>query len=160
DSIVHLKKATALIPDKPEAWRNLATVYQTQGKLPEAMACLKELVAHCPGGTAVDEAKGTIASMEAELQSEKQGSPVDAPDYFDHATKGNPYKWAASAMPIKVFVQTPHDVRKYVPAFRDCLLKAFDQWASASPQIKFKFVDKKEDADIDCSFSDSPNQLS
>lgn len=162
EAITHLLKAIELNPDAPEAWNNLATVYQTQGKLQKAIDAYTELLKHYSDGPMAEKARASITLLSKELI--KQGRAISnssTPDYFEQATMGKPRHWSASKMPLKVFVEPAGKLPDYKPFYEKTLRQAFDEWASASRGlVGFSFVNNINEAVIVCRFVNNQEKLS
>lgn len=162
DAIKHLKKAIELAPNMPEPRENLGTLYQTQGRLDEAIQAFQALIDRSPSGHIKDKADAAIAMLKKERDRQKLAkSPPDAADYLDHSTLNEPMKWKDADIPIRVYIHPTTNVLNYSESFGVILRKSLDEWTEATKgRIKFKLVDRLEDAQIDCRFTADEKQLS
>ncbi len=97
-------------------------------------------------GLEMEQAKRKLIGDTNSLDSYAKTTPPDAP------------KWASLAKPLKVFVPASSTASGYLPQYRTILIDGFKKWEQMSgAKVRFEFVEKLEDADIDCQWSDDVN---
>lgn len=162
-AIDHLKDAIALDASKPAPWVNLASAFQMSGKLKESVATYNEFVRRFPQDQLAAKAKDLADHLAEEANDQSMIDKVaglkDAIDYFAYATKQKPIRWNSAKGPLKVYISNGSGIKGYKSDYSTMLKSAFSTWSDASGQtVKFVFVTSQDGADIDCNWSNNPEE--
>ena len=158
------KTALELNPHMPEATLNLAGCYQSIGANADAIRWYTTYLSE----KNIEEAqRKQINDIIVALQSanQKPFSDPKSEDYLANITAEGTYRWAKEKLPIRVFIQNAEivngkSVGGFKQSFRTALLSAFDDWCHASgDRIKYQIVPDKEHADIYCTFTSDPLEV-
>lgn len=153
-AILELETARNLNPNSAASWMTLAGLYQTQGRIRDAIATFKEFLRRFPN----DREAGKVATLVQGLEREKLiESPSSPDDYLMEVTRDGLFRWSAEKMPLKVYVGPGNAILGYKPQFLDILKKSFTDWSQASNGVvTFTFVDDPINNDIECTWSGDP----
>jgi len=165
-AITELEAALALNPNLAPTWLTLGGLYQSTGQLDKAIQTYRGFTSRFPN----DRDAKKIASLAAGLEGERarlqalyaqtgQPKPSDA-DYFVEVTREGVIRWQAQQMPLRIYIAPGDGIPGYRPQFTDLLKQSFDSWSQASNGlIRFALVEKPEQAQIVCQWSNDPNKF-
>lgn len=168
-AIEHLRLSISIDPSRSAPWVNLASSFQTTGKLKECVQTYKEYLKRFPDDALALKAKDLVKHLETETaeqaaveQSIASGKDSSSgADYFAFTTVSGTVKWADAKLPLKVYVATGTRVPGFRPEYQGIMNDAFKAWSTASlDKVKFEFVNKAEGADIDCVWTNDYSQVS
>ena len=84
-----------------------------------------------------------------------------ANDYLAYLATDGFHRWPISQLPLKVYIAPADHVKGYRAEFNDELIESFQEWSQATyGVVAFRFVDKRQEANITCEFVDDPRRLS
>jgi Tfp pilus assembly protein PilF len=150
---VQYQEALKLRPTMYACTLNLGQCFLAMGENNEAVKSFKQYVKLQPDSPHVPAVKQMIASL-VNLKNEG-GRDVDGKDYLESAEKSGSYRWAASKLPLRVFIEDGKGVSGAKASYQNFVSDAFDQWAAASgDRIAWTRVFDKAQADIVCGWSD------
>lgn len=186
EALPHLLFAYKLDPNEPAVLQSLGASYQLQGNFETAISVYNEYLARFPSATdaafisdlithlKMESAKsaiaktttavgnGKIAHVAASAQQANAAGLATSPESNGQAAGQNNldstqnYSWKKRH--VKVYVQPATDVTGYRPSFDVILRDSFRNWSQAGV-ISFEFVPRKEDADIECIWTDDVKKL-
>jgi tetratricopeptide (TPR) repeat protein len=169
DAAVEADAAYKLAPDKPEPLLAKAGVCQAMGNLTEALADYKQFTAKFPDHRLATQAKAYVKDLTAEIKAQKiagesaRRNGGSTNDYFDYATVEAITKWTPDKFPLKVYIppdQQAQSVSGYLDTFDEFLKAAFEEWqAKTNGTVRFTYVDKPQEANIECRWTDDPSQV-
>lgn len=144
-------KYLKLVLDEPSLCNDIALIelgiaYQMSGDTDKAIETYRLAWDRYPTkiSTAESRAWGNLLKHEPECARREK-------DYMPFATAIWTVKWSASRMPLKVFIDETGVDSKVASKYRPELMRAFDEWTTASTgKIKFSIVESKDAADIVC----------
>jgi predicted Zn-dependent protease len=170
------KKAIELNPSLDSAWITLGGLYQSMGRLDDAIVVYKEFEERFASNreiastrdkvkelrSGLEAERDRLARMRQENQALQKAYPIkeallNAPmqsaldDYLPEATRPGIVRW--SKMPIKVYFHDSRGVPGYKQAWGAILKQSFRDWETASNgTVKFEFVDELTDpfSGIEC----------
>lgn len=166
EAIDHLRVAIALDDSRSAPWVNLASAFQTSGRLKDSVETYKEYLRRFPNDGLADMARDLCKHLaeEANEQAEVEKAIASAPaanDYFPYTTVSGTIKWVDAKQPVKVYVASGKGVPGYKSEFQGIMNESFNNWAIASNnKVKFEFVGKKEGSDIECIWTNDHSQVS
>lgn len=171
-AISEFKTAISLNPDLDAAWLTLGGLYQSVGKLDDALATYNEFLKRFDNPklrpdltTACTNVKNLAKGLEAEQQRLKVArdqtaqlrkgylagesstllnapAQSDSDDYIPEATRQG-HIYRWTKMPIKVYIADAKGVPGYKPAWGAILKQSFHDWERGSGgKVKFEFVDE------------------
>lgn len=164
EALKQLKAATEC-PDPPDCvYGALASMYQSTGRLGEAIDTYQRFLEHAETEGDKKTTKAIIELLTKERERQKTTGTGEAEkDYFVNAQGQYVTKsfWTQWHMPLKVYIDPDlSDVDSYSPNYDTLLKQAFSDWSKASNEkITFHFVNSKDDCDIDCKWVGVPEQL-
>lgn len=158
EAIEHLKVSIALDPTRSAPWVNLASSFQTTGRLKDCVETYKEYLQRFPNDSLASKARELVNHLQEEVDEQESVEKTLAvvhenpkADYFAYTTSGGTVKWDASHSPIKVYIGSGHKVPGFKTEYQGIMTDAFNNWATASQdKVKFDFVTKPEGSDIEC----------
>lgn len=156
-AILELETARNLNPNSAASWMTLAGLYQTQGRISQAIATFKEFLRRFPN----DREAGKVATLVQGLEKEKLiESPSSPDDYLMEVTRDGLFRWSKEKMPLKVYIGPGNTIVGYKPQFLDILKKSFSDWSQVSNgMVSFVFVDDPINNDIECTWSGDPGSF-
>jgi tetratricopeptide (TPR) repeat protein len=189
-AISELKQAIQLAPNEPNAWLYLGGIYQTNGQLDLAIPAFTEFINRFPTNPDAPKIRMMVQGLIKEnasrplgqsvVRSEEQSIPRSLgsessnasvkqviadekskpDDYFLETTAQGVYRWPASSMPIKVYINSSAGVPFYKNEYGEILRRAFTDWAKLSEgRVQFAFVRESADADIECIWTNNREHL-
>lgn len=167
EAIEHLKVAISLDPTRSAPWVNLASSFQTSGRLKDCVETYQEYLRRFPNDSLASKASELVKHIQEEVneQSSVEKSlavthETGKNDYFAYTTAGGTLKWSPNHSPIKVHIGNGARVPGYKTEFQGIMNDAFNNWALASQdKVKFEFVPKPEGADIECVWTNDYSQV-
>ncbi len=168
EAIEHLKTSISLDPSRSAPWVNLASSFQTSGRLKDCVETYKEYLRRFPSDNLALKATELVKHLQEEVDEQQSVEKTLAvvhdnakADYFAYTTSGGTTKWNPTHSPIKVFVGNGNKVPGYKTEYQGIMTDAFNNWALASQdKIKFDFVTKPEGADIECVWTNDYSKVS
>ncbi len=160
-AIEHLQRAVQLEPDSAAPLGMLASTYQGNGQLDEAIATYRAYVEKFPRENDASVVKVLADDLEKERNKQRRAEATgkSESDYLQYVTIEGKLRWANNRIPVKIFVASEHNVHGYRSEFSEIMHKCFDDWAkSGGPAVTF--VSSKKDSDIDCIFTDNFSAVS
>lgn len=159
EAIAVLKSLVEDDPSQSMAWATLGASYMSVGKIDDAIVCYRKFLVLEPNYREAARYKDLVKGLEAEAAKRKTTGTTQAADSYASSTPQGTAKWASFAQPFKVYVPATSTVRGYKPEYEKILIEAFKKWQSASnDKVRFEFVDKVENSDIDCVWKDDPTE--
>ncbi|MBX9568438.1 MAG: tetratricopeptide repeat protein [Candidatus Obscuribacterales bacterium] len=168
EAIDHLKTAIALDPSRSAPWVNLASSFQTSGRLKDCVETYREYLRRFPSDNLASKATELVKHLEEEVNEQQSVEKSLAVvhentknDYFAYTTSGGTTKWNPSHSPIKVYIGNGNKVPGYKTEYQGIMTDAFNNWTIASQdKVKFDFVSKPEGADIECIWTNDYSKVS
>lgn len=166
DAIEHLRIAIAIDPSRSAPWVNLASSFQTTGRLRDCVETYKEYLRRFPNDTLAEKARDLVKHLQTEADEQDAieklvASSKDASnDYFPFTTAGGTVKWTDDKLPLKIHIASGSRVPGYKSEFQGIMTDSFKTWGTASQdKIKFEFVNKPENANIECIWTNDYAQV-
>ncbi len=165
EALKHLNLATKQKDCPDSAYSNLATFYQTTGNLDAAIETYEQLRSKSrndEGEKSLERIDNTLFMLKRERQRRKEREGLEsASDYFADVTGKSAAHWSDWHMPLKVFIEPAEPtLAGYKSSFDSLLRKAFLDWEKASSKkIRFRYVNKREESDIECYWTNNPDLL-
>ena len=168
EAIDHLKTAISLDPTRSAPWVNLASSFQTSGRLKDCVETYKEYLHRFPSDNLASKATELVKHLEEEVNEQQSVEKSLAvvhenakANYFAYTTAGGTTKWNPTHSPIKVYIGNGNKVPGYKTEYQGVMTDAFNNWALASQdKVKFDFVSKPEGADIECVWTNDYSKVS
>lgn len=158
EAIVHLLHATKLDPNNDTAWTNLAGAYQAAHKLTEYREALEQFIKVAKDPTEKANAESQIKLLDEAIK--ERVTDNSETDYLQSTVAVGRERWPAERQPVKVYIEDGSNVPNYKPEFLKILKQSFTDWQAASgDRVKFAFVSKKDDADIDARWVNDPSEM-
>ena len=158
EAIIHLEKAKELNPNLASTWLSLGGLYQTEGRINDAIETYKQYTSRFPNDPMVGKVTSLIQGLEKEASF--SSSEESKEDYLREITRQGIVRWSQAKMPLSIYIEDGSKVPGYEAEFDALLKQSFDDWAKASNNlVTFKFVDSKADADIQCTWTNNPKDL-
>lgn len=165
-AIESFRKAISLNPALDSAWLTLGGLYQSMGKLDDALATYDEFITRFRSNAQLADSCKKVSQLMEGLQKEQKSlkstreataalaagyplknsvlnTPADSlhDDYLPEATRNGIVRW--SKMPIKVYMRDAHGVPGYKQAWGAILQQSFRDWEKASKGlVRFEFLDE------------------
>jgi len=166
EAIEQIEKSLATSKDLAPAWLSLAGLYQSQGKLPQAIATYKNFVKQFPQRPEVPRVTSILQLLERQL-AKQTGSPQQPNggteaenDYLTEVTRSGIRRWPDSRIPLKIFIESGRGVPGFRPSLESTLKQCFLDWATASNgRLNFLFLTEATSADITCAFTNDRKRL-
>lgn len=163
EAIVHLEKARKLNPKLASTWLSLGGLYQTEGRIYEALNTYKQYLSRFPNDPAAKKVSSLVKGLTSEAEAEGYtGSQKTQQEdnYLNEITRRGVVRWSASKMPLHIYIKPGDGVPEYKPEYYQLLIEAFKDWQKASSGlVSFKFVENKDSSDIQCSWTNNPKDL-
>lgn len=159
EAITVLKSLVEEDPSQSMAWATLGASYMSVGKIDDAIVAYRKFLVLEPNYKEAARYKDLVKGLEAEAAKRKTTGSTEASDSYASATPPGTAKWASFEKPLKVFVPATSTASGYKPQYEKILIDAFKKWQVATNEkVRFEFVDKKENSDIDCEWKDDPTE--
>lgn len=161
EAIQALEKARAINPNLDSTWMSLGGLYQTEGRLQDAVSAYNEFLKRFPKDPNVGKIQSIVKGLEKEIASAgSEGNNPEALDYIKQVTRKGTFRWDSAKMPLRVYIPDGQGAPGYRPEFADILKKSFTDWQEASGGlVRFAFVEKKEESNIEVSWTGDPKSL-
>jgi tetratricopeptide (TPR) repeat protein len=156
-----LIQATKDHPEAPEAWLDLATSYQSTGKITESLDCLRQFLKLAPH----HELAPKVHSMIILLQQDQQrragmGGNDQGDDYLADAVQSGTIRFAKDRMPVKIYLAPGATVPGFKPEYDEIVRQSFADWQAAAPEhLSFAYVPSAEAADITVTWTNDPTKM-
>ena len=166
EAIAQIKCAVEQEPDKASPLSMLASTYQGAGQLDNALSAYRLYMQKFAGESDVSFVRALVDDLDkvATIQKEvlaKNPGAANASDYLAFITARAKVRWIKNGTPVKVFIASGKGVRNFTPGFEKALRDSFAEWVSGTGGVlPIKFVGCKDQADIDCFFTDNFGQVS
>lgn len=167
DAIEHLRIAIMLDPTRTAPWVNLASSFQSTGRLKDCVQTYNEYLRRFPNDNLAVKARDLVQHLQVEADEqdavEKQiaSSGASSNDYFPFTTASGTIKWPQEKLPVKVYIASGLRVPGFKSEYQGIMNDAFKSWSTASGErMKFNFVDKADGADIDCLWTNDYSKVS
>lgn len=161
EALQELEKAKAMKPDLAATWVTLGGLYQSQGRIQDAIATYSEFLKRFPSHSEANKIQSLVNGLKREVNSGfiRKVDP-NATDYLGEL--GNSVKrWPPEKMPIKIYFKSGHGVPAFKPIYQQILEESVATWEQASQgAISFQRVDSPQKADIVCSWTNDPSTFS
>ncbi|MDZ4833482.1 MAG: matrixin family metalloprotease [Candidatus Melainabacteria bacterium] len=133
---------------------NLGLYCKDANRYEEGIAYLTKFAETASGDRKVN-ALSLIDSLRTE-QSKMGSFSNNDPDYLGQLLAENSaHSWAASRVPLKIYIEPTSSARGFLPGFPQIARNAFVIWYQASgKKLSFNFVDNVADADINVEWTD------
>ncbi|MBU6452286.1 MAG: tetratricopeptide repeat protein [Cyanobacteria bacterium REEB67] len=157
-----LVQCTEEHPDEAEAWANLATSYQSTGKIKESIESMKRYLKIAPQSAEAGRMRSRITLLEQEQQQRPQGADGNdmGADYLPDAKQGGLMRFTKQKMPLKVYFKPSESVPGYKSEFDEVVKQAFAAWQAALPELlTFAFVPSNDDSDISVVWTNDPSKM-
>lgn len=142
-------------PHDADYWFAAANACQHLHQFPSAHQYYKRFLKMERSGEKAEWARKAVEIIEARILKEPTG------DYFADATRSCFARWSDSSLPLKVFIHEDRSVTGYRSEYLSALKEAFEDWSAASQgKVQFVFTEKKREAQITCSWTDTASKLS
>lgn len=169
EGIAEVKKARALAPDAPEPMATSGALYQSCGRLQDAIDNYRLFTQRFPTHPLTPNVVSVIKQLEQEnakqqfiVKNLKPGEGTK--DYFPFATYDSVTKWTADKFPLKVHVPSDAEVAavgNYKPQYGQALRQSFQDWQQRSNNaVSFTYVPTSAEANIDCVWTNNPANVS
>lgn len=161
EAIQALEKARAINPNLDSTWMSLGGLYQTEGRLQDAVDAYNEFLKRFPKDPNTGKIQSIVKGLEKEIASAGPGgNNPEAPDYVKEVTRKGTFRWDSAKMPLRVHIPDGQAAPGYRPEFAEILKTSFTDWQDASGgAVRFAFVDNKADSDIEVSWTGDPKTL-
>lgn len=162
EAMEHLEKALVLDPKLPSTYITLGGVYQSTGRIPDAIKIYKDYLQHFPKHEFAGKITGLLQMLTSEVATQRNagGEGASANDYINQFA-AMATRWSDKHMPLKVFISPASQVPGYKPEYGSAVKDAFDFWAKASAgKISLVYVDSAAKADIEFAFSNDIKRVS
>jgi len=156
-----LVQATKDHPQAPEGWLNLATSYQSTGKVSDSIGCLRQFLKLAPNHEYAAKVRSMITLLEQDQQrrSGMKGSDT-GDDYLADAAQDGVVRFAKDRRPIKIYLAPGNGVPGFKPEDDDIVRQAFSDWQAAAPNLlSFAYVPSPSEADITVSWTHDPSKM-
>lgn len=157
ESIEHLRTAIALDASRSAPWVNLASSFQSSGRLRDCVDTYNEYLRRFPNDSLASKARELVKNLQSEVDEQEAvqkaiaSSGNSGTDYFPFTTAGGTVKWTEQKLPLKIFIASGLKVPGFKSEYQGIMNDAFHDWSRASSdKMKFAFVNKSEGADIEC----------
>jgi tetratricopeptide (TPR) repeat protein len=168
EAIEHLQISIALDPSRSAPWVNLASSFQTTGRLKDCVETYKEYLRRFPNDSLAQKAADLVKHLQGEADEQEAVEKAIATakessgnDYFPFTTATSTVKWKEDRMPLKVYIASGSRVPGYKSEYQGVMSDSFKSWSSASrDRIKFDYVNSADKADIDCLWTNDSSQVS
>lgn len=160
EALENLEAARQLNPTLDATWLSLGGVYQTQGRILDAVKTYKEFLTRFPKHRDATKVASLVQGLEKEMKMSGNSGQTSAPtdDYVKEITRQGVLRWPTSKMPLKVFIRNGQGVPGFDPSNQQLLTKSFQDWATASNgAVSFSFIKDPKQSDIECSWTNNPN---
>jgi tetratricopeptide (TPR) repeat protein len=170
-AIEQFQLALKLKPSFDSALLSLGGMYQSTGRMQEAIATYKEFLTRFPQSPDASKVASLVQGLQRESSnSSNPGAPTHlgttppsaaAPDdYLADVTRTGTLRWPADRLPLKVYVRSGANVPGFDPKYDAILKKSFDDWSRASGgTVKFVYIPTPAQADIDVTWTNDPSKL-
>jgi len=145
---------------------NLAALYQSSGRLTDALTLYESVIAHEKDSETARDLKERVQMLRQELENEdeaaeKEGdADLDQQSYYANVISDGKRQWPLLHMPLRVYIFPGEELVNYRPEFDRILRQSFIEWQKASyGRIQFVFVKSPAHADITCAWVDDPKKL-
>jgi tetratricopeptide (TPR) repeat protein len=148
-------------PEAAEAWINLATSYQSTGKVTESLACLRQFLKLAPHHALAPKVQSMITLLQEEqARHAKMTGNDQGEDYLPDAVQSGTIRFAKERMPIKIYLYPATAVPGYKPEYDEIVRQAFIDWQATAPNLlSFTYVPSAEDADITVAWTNDPTKM-
>ena len=168
EAIDHLQIAISLDPSRSAPWVNLASSFQTSGRLKDCIVTYKEYLRRFPADSLASKARDLVKHLQEETDEEDAversmaiANESGTKDYFPFATASATVKWTGDRMPVKVYLASGSRVPGYKPEYKGIMSDSFKSWSNASGnKINFDYVNNADLADIDCLWTNDSSKVS
>jgi tetratricopeptide (TPR) repeat protein len=157
----YLIKATKDHPGAAEAWINLATSYQSTGKVAESLVCLRQFLKLAPHHELAPKVQSMITLLQEDQQRHASMTGNDQGDnYLADAVQSGTIRFAKERMPLKIYLSPGTSVPGYKPEFDEIVRQAFVDWQATAPDyLSFSYVPSAEAADITVTWTNDPTKM-
>lgn len=157
EAIVEIGYAAGIDRREPAILISLGSAYVAGGHLAEASKTYKDYLMRFPNGPDAARAAELAQKIDTELKNQRPGGATTGDDYLSSAPSHYYTTWLTKE--IRVHLDPALDVHGYRSEFTQVLCEAFATWEAADV-VRFKFVDNKAQADIECIWTHDPSRLS
>jgi tetratricopeptide (TPR) repeat protein len=170
-AIEQFQMALKLKPTLDSALLSLGGMYQSTGRMQEAIKTYKEYLTRFPQSPDASKVASLVQGLQREYSnSSKPGAPTHlgttppstaAPDdYLADVTRMGTLRWPEDHLPLKVYLRPGAKVPGFDPKYEAILKQSFDDWARASGgTVKFVYIPTPAQADIDVTWTSDPSKL-
>lgn len=162
-----------LEPTNKENLINIGSNYQSMGDTAQAITWYQKFLSESPGSSKRRDIEGRIRGLKNQAKQANQNSSNpginsnygnsnnQAADYMSSvSSKGKFFRWPPHALPLRVYIASGNGLKGYNPGFNSVLQNAFLKWQKASAnKLVFIFVNDQRQANINCFWTDNPNQI-
>ena len=159
EALPHLMFAYKLDPNEPAVLQSLGASYQLMGNFETAISIYNEYLARFPNASDASFISDLITHLKMESANhaiDKTSNAIGIAKTGAAITSETNAAWKKRH--VKVYVQPATDVRGYRPSFDVILRNAFLSWSQAGV-ISFEFTPSRDDADIECIWTDDVKKL-
>jgi len=156
-----LIKATKDHPGAAEAWLNLATSYQSTGKVSQSLVCLRQFLKLAPHHELAPKVQSMINLLQEDQDRRAHMSGNDqGDDYLADAVESGTIRFAKERMPLKIYLAPAASVPGYKPEYDEIVRQAFADWQATAPDfLSFVYVPSAEAADITVTWTNDPTKM-
>lgn len=161
EAISELELTRNLNPNLDSTWMSLGGLYQTEGRIQDAITTYSEFVKRFPNHKDAKKVAELVIGLQKEASRERTvQSAGNLQDYYAEVTAHGRARWPASKMPLKVFIAQGKNVPNFKPGSEDLLKQSFLDWQNASKgAVSFLFVDTEKDSDIQCTWTNDASKF-
>jgi tetratricopeptide (TPR) repeat protein len=162
EAVVEFNKAKELKPDLAIIYLNLGSALHSIGRTAEAVEAFKKSLELEPNAENAPKVRSLVGLLQHDLPGGRPKGPYDngPNDYLGDATQDGVARWPSDLMPIKVFIDTNPTVNGYRPAYEALVRQSFQDWTDAAQgKITIQFVNKPEQAELLCSWTENPKEM-
>jgi predicted Zn-dependent protease len=150
-----------------DAYTGLAAVYSTLGRMEDSLRIHKLFLAKFTHSPMYAKFKKQSDYIAAELTArENNHSAARAvgkssnENYLADSNGARAFSWRRYKKPITVYLQAAANCKNWKPGYNDYMREAFNKWESSSDgQMRFNFVEKAENAQIVCTWTDDSSKM-
>lgn len=160
-----LRMAIADDPDAALPRLNLGGIYQSDGRLKDALNTFEQFLREFPDCREAESIAERVNMLRVEIErgreSRRDHSSKSTNDNFLRNVKLKGAKrWASSAMPLKIYLSPGVGLKDFRPEYEEMLRSAFAEWQKRSQgKVSFVYVNSASLADIRCRWIDDPSKM-
>lgn len=147
DALKYCNTAINLSGASEETLATQVAIY-FRAERPEAIPAAQAYLAKFPTGR-YNEVVRLQLDEARQFRTADTSAPRKLNSYIKESTASGKYRWQASSMPLKVFIESRGGSTSH--EFEECVYKAFQHWQTSSHGlVSFQYVPDRTKADIEC----------